>query len=1543
MLEEQNKNSPFYKDLAQEYNTVTSPEYIEAETSRRFNDLSRIDMVDYYNNFTDFEHKERLDKIENLRNDYVTRLDNHIENNVPRYLKRPEEPTEIKIDEVDLEENKKPKPPKKDAVAVDEVDVGLEVLKGLSQSDNQFVRSISESILAQNDFYNGMRKSITSTLAAVPQLIEDALTSADLESETLESFNDATKTAIDSSFKSSGKYTTEIGGKKVDVANASGQLLGHFALQGGVGKAVWNATRNYGMATKGLSLLTSEAALGAITTDKESGTILNLWYDRDESEMLYPALRLIHIDEDDSAFEARMKGALEAVVPIGMMGLASGTFKAGKGIVETGKKANKAIRAQQAAIVSKHINKNPDVLIDYANANMGKSFDEKDFKNKMTLDYLHKGYDYILDQMYNFAKDETGVLNISFGQKKPEIGRIKSDIAKRVAEKRDELNKLTPNELKGDRGKSIAKELSDLNKTNKNLEKFQSLYEKAVKKGKSPVELESAWEKIKIEMPKSIRKENISSFSDDMVQMKKRYDYMDDLRREDYSTFKAYQTIFNEKAIKDLTPDDIKSGQFLSTLNKEGADIDELSARMSSSKITADEAQNIKSKFYSNDDIKKVSLEELKKVGVEVLETYGWNVDVSKFGREDFLSIPEMVATNHVLMKSGLQEFAARSKAYAKAVGSKVSTSKKEMQVLALNMADAQNALHKLAHRSAQLRAEVGQGMRAFRSDMVSKVALQATDKKFATLNSSDPDFQVKFVEKLTTADPHELKRIARVMDDVSNLMKDGKLNDVDAIRELARSGARRKFINNMQKYMYNNMLMSVSTLGKNAVSLSNALFINNIKNLVQRLPLLGQGNSAYFGIAKDIDLSFQKQIMAASERSTNSTEASMNLMAASKFLSGFRKADGTIKSSKEIFKDSFSLGKSVLDPGSEKVGAAGYDIGPLKQEVDEFKELSGYNNFFGNKTDLDELALHQFKQNILGDAKEAVEAARGTKTFKEKLKEKAVKGIEWAIDKGAFTHSLPLRTMNAMDDAFKSKVVFEEMTLTAKRKVNQRLSEMANKDPDAFNKYMENVDENYVRDLKHYMNDLDNFEDALAESRNLSLTKQYGGVTGEDFSFGPTESFSAPLAQWTEAFRRFPILEFLHPFARISVNMADYMTQYLPGVKGLSLNRFNSNIRADLEAGGYRAAKAHAKAHIGNAIAGVAWYLAGEGVITGDPPRDKYARKAWTEAGIKANSFNLKDMSVPLDVLEPMGRYFSFIANVRSASMRALNNDDMSFIEKISVGLLDTSIAVGSIATPEVLSDIVSFVSNVKDGDSKTLGYYLSQKGSTAAAKLVPFSSAFRQFIKEDEKQRLVDYDVDGVSYLKTSINSLERIIGDKFEQQAEPLKNIFNDQVYYYQLPKQIIGDASDQSYVNQFLTLPGIKQLARPTQKRSEPIYEKLRELVLHLPEQNYKSRELAIPRLNRRLVVRNQSVYLNNKQYNELIGYSNGYLPNGKKFRAPLKDVLNALVKRKGFNDYDPLYQSMIIRNYIRSYQKTGRKIFKAKNKQFQEDIRKKLQN
>lgn len=46
----------------------------------------------------------------------------------------------------------------------------------------------------------------------------------------------------------------------------------------------------------------------------------------------------------------------------------------------------------------------------------------------------------------------------------------------------------------------------------------------------------------------------------------------------------------------------------------------------------------------------------------------------------------------------------------------------------------------------------------------------------------------------------------------------------------------------------------------------------------------------------------------------------------------------------------------------------------------------------FGNKTDLDELAVHQFKQDILGDAKEAVERVDPPKTIKDKIIKKQLK-----------------------------------------------------------------------------------------------------------------------------------------------------------------------------------------------------------------------------------------------------------------------------------------------------------------------------------------------------------------------------------------------------------------------------------------------------------------------------------------------------------------------------------------------------------------------
>jgi len=127
-----------------------------------------------------------------------------------------------------------------------------------------------------------------------------------------------------------------------------------------------------------------------------------------------------------------------------------------------------------------------------------------------------------------------------------------------------------------------------------------------------------------------------------------------------------------------------------------------------------------------------------------------------------------------------------------------------------------------------------------------------------------------------------------------------------------------------------------------------------------------------------------------------------------------------------------------------------------------------------------------------------------------------------------------------------------------------------------------------------------------------------------------------------------------------------------------------------------------------------------------------------------------------------------------------------------------------------------------------------------------------------------------------------------------------------------------------------------LAKYQEKRQDPVYKKLRDLVLHLPEKSYKNRDLPLPRLSRTLRIQNESVTLDNKQYSDLIGYTNGYHPDGRKFMKPMKEYLNELVQTDKFNAYPEELQSELIKSIVREYHKAGRSMFKAMNKQFQND-------
>ena len=1505
MSEEINETNPYYQHLAHEYNVSNSPELLSAEVDSMLNDSNQLSMVDYYNNHTDFEHKERLKRVESQRVEYVTRINEHIDQNVPAPFS-PEKP----------EEPKTMLGTAKDVVSgmTDPIGTGLKAASKLADTDIPVLKQYGQAAEISLDFLNGIRKSIAGTVAAVPQLVEDGLAAASIESQTLNDFNDKTSEIINDTYKSSGKYTANIKGYDVDVANLSGQILGHFALPVGVGKLVLNATKNAGIITKGMSLLASEAAVGAVLTDKDSGTLLNLFYEKDEHERLYPMLRMLHVDEDDSAFEARMKGALEGVLPVTALGAIKGT-------IESGRKAKSIIKGIRDITVVKQLNKKPSLAVDFLYANKGDDFSEAKFNDFVFKDYKKDAYDYLTNSTFKYLKDEEGAIFI--GKKERMAGLVekaRNNLLKNIEEKEVKLSKVEKNSPEA---KQLRKEILAIKKNADEIGSFNEKFLTDLKKGDFKDSTESL-KQLSKKMPTLKKEHNLD------IELKKfddQVEFIKDLKKSDLTTYNKLKNIFNNKSVKDLTPDDINDFDFLSTLNKKGFSYDDFAELVSNPEFTSKETTNILQTFYKTDDIKKYSDAELAKRAKDVVEVYGGNPEaIDKMSREGLLSFPEAVAADHLLLKNGFEELAKAAENLNKIKAQP--GNKKELQVHLVNFLDKQAGYNKLVANMTQRRSDAGTSLRLYSKSPRTKVMSQVAKKEFQELNFSDPEVQAQFFEKILHADPAEVKRISSEISDLFSIVKKDKLTMNEALKEMAYRSAKSKLGSNVKLFFYNNMLSSFGTFAKNL----GGLHLNKLNDDFTELIAKMSGKSDYYNADK-FDTESLNKILKVMDQMDAHEEATLEFLKNSKFLSGFYdKKTGKMKTKKTIFKDSFTVGKSMLDPGGEKYGV-GY-----KSLTEAEKMVLGYHKFtFGNAPSNDEIAMRFFKDQILNDT--------------NKIQQEFFTGSPW--QKLVDVHSMPLRTLNAMDEAYKAKIVYEKMLLGAKRKVNGDLLKLQKENPKAYSAYMDNLQKNYTKDMKRYLNNGDNFDEAISEARNITLTKQYGNASGENFTF-----MGMDLGEASKVFLKHPVINFFHPFARISLNISDYLTQYLPGAyvskkvpfiggMDLSLNRFNKKIALDLEAGGYRAAKARAKAQVGTLICSTAYGLASQNIITGNAPADAHGRRQWKELGIKEKSLNVGDVSIPINTVDPMGKFLVAVADFRNAISFAMNNDDEGMTTRLSAVGAGLIYSVAQLAGPEVLVDgmlgLSRMASEWRTRGYSALAYQVGKGASTLTGKAVPFSSLVRNMFRDDLKSSYVEYDKDGMAFLDTVIKGFTSVYGDTGNVTQ---KNIFNDDVYYHSVPKAMLGEAVDQDYINQYAVTPMVEfgkkiGLLKYHEKRQDPIYKKLRDLVLHLPEQSYKARELPLPRLSRTLRIQNESVTLDNKQYRELIGYTNGYNPDGSKFMKPMKEYLNELVQTQKFNKYPEELQSELIRSVIREYHKAGRNMFKAMNKQFQDDAIEKI--
>ena len=153
---------------------------------------------------------------------------------------------------------------------------------------------------------------------------------------------------------------------------------------------------------------------------------------------------------------------------------------------------------------------------------------------------------------------------------------------------------------------------------------------------------------------------------------------------------------------------------------------------------------------------------------------------------------------------------------------------------------------------------------------------------------------------------------------------------------------------------------------------------------------------------------------------------------------------------------------------------------------------------------------------------------------------------------------------------------------------------------------------------------------EALLQARRTTFTE-------------PLEPGVAKMIQ--DAAIKHPMIRLVIPFVRTPINILSQTYQHFPG-----LGQTSKRYRADIAAGGVRAAQARGRQAMGTALVGAAGYMAASGFITGSGPTDPRVRAVWLKNN-QPYSFriNREDGTtewVSFARLEPLSNVFSIAAD---------------------------------------------------------------------------------------------------------------------------------------------------------------------------------------------------------------------------------------------------------------------------------------------------------
>lgn len=203
---------------------------------------------------------------------------------------------------------------------------------------------------------------------------------------------------------------------------------------------------------------------------------------------------------------------------------------------------------------------------------------------------------------------------------------------------------------------------------------------------------------------------------------------------------------------------------------------------------------------------------------------------------------------------------------------------------------------------------------------------------------------------------------------------------------------------------------------------------------------------------------------------------------------------------------------------------------------------------------------------------------------------------------------------------------------------------------------------------------------------------------------------------------------------------MPFFRVQYLSGKEALIrtpvLGRLAPSVRADLEAGGYRAAKAHAQLSTGFALATVAASMTALGALEGDGPTDPEAAAQWRLSHTPGTIGipGVKEGRIPYTRLGPVGQVLRFFANASDLISRAPDSAESG---ELVTGMATTFASL--LADPQFNRDMNDLFAALATRDQTGLSRWVENKASMP----VPYSALLRQVNRQIQGETQVS---DGI-----------------------------------------------------------------------------------------------------------------------------------------------------------------------------------------------------